>query len=82
MTSGHQAAIRYEPSLRLELRPGFRCCGISNPKGLGHCPSCGAAALKPTSYDAEQVVMTFPWLARVYFKIGDVLRNLAKRISR
>jgi hypothetical protein len=77
----HQAAIKYEPSLRMELRPGFRCCGIPNPHGLAHCPACGSAAPQSTFHDAEQVVMTFPWLAKVYFAIGNALRNLAKRIS-
>lgn len=80
-TRGNSAAIKYEPSLKMEFRPRFRCCGIPNPHGLLSCPACGAIAEKSVQMDADNVVMTFPLLARMFFRIGEWLVKWAKRIE-
>lgn len=78
--SNHQAAIRLEPSLKMQLRPAFRCCGIPNPTALPFCPSCGAPAMPPTDIDAD-AVLTLWWPERACFAIGNWLINVAKRIE-
>lgn len=73
--------IHYEPSLKMKFIPGFYCCGIPNPDDLAFCPRCGAAAAATRETDAEDVVMTFPLVARVLFAIGEWLKKLANRIE-
>lgn len=75
------AATRYEPSLRMEVRRGFHCCGIANPTGLTHCPACGVIGEAATIKNADQVVMTYPVLARFLFWVAGCLRALAGRFE-
>lgn len=75
-------SIKVIPSLGMEMRPGFRCCGIANRDGLAHCPKCGAPALASTFHQADQVVMTWPLAARVLIAFGEWLLNLANKIER
>lgn len=80
-TLSESGRVKFIPSLKMEKRPGFYCCGIPNPKGLARCPSCGAPAAASTFHDAEQVVMTFPLVARLLFAFGEWLKNLGDRIE-
>ena len=73
--------IHYEPSLKMKFIPGFYCCGIPNPNALAFCPKCGAAAATGHEVDAEQVVMTYPRVARILFAIGEWLKKWANRIE-
>lgn len=81
MNQNSAAAIHYEPSLQMEFRPGFRCCGIPNPNGLAKCPSCGGPSSQSMFQDADDVAMTIPLAARVALAIGNFLRKVARRVQ-
>jgi len=82
LTHTESASLKFEPSLRMEKRPGFQCCQIPNRDGATHCPLCGEPASPSTFHDAEKVVLTEPWSARLLFKMADWLLNMSKRIER
>lgn len=79
-SSSNQAALKIEPSLKMQLRPAFRCCGIPNPAGLTNCPSCRAPAIPPTDFDAD-AVLVLQWPERACFAIAAWLIRMAKRIE-